>query len=481
MKKLKGLRKIVAIMLAGAITLSTPGNNLFNNSRDVKAESEWTATTLVSNGDFESCDDSIAGWEITGWLTNNGLWYLNNSEDSYANNNTTFIKTNNSSDEASTLTMSQTISDVAAGTYKVAIRSTGSSDVVSGISISISDGENIKAKSLESVSSWGTWITTETDAITLTESGSLTISIYGDVASGYYGYIDDVVIYKENSDSGNVDSNGSLVNGDFSTSDSGWTINDTDKVKYETTDDTNNGTQALKFNNWGAGTDTHIKVSQTIDNFAAGEYQLKYNISGEVSTVFPFISTVSYGTDSKISSLEVSTTGWGNWVNVSTPKFTVAEGDSITITFEGDMSDGYWGWLDDVSLEPYVAPTRSIPIDTTATVASPVESDLYVEKVNLFDGFMTGFDISSYRSIKNSEATYKYADGTEIESDADFFALLKNSGVNYVRIRVWVDPYDENKKTYGGGCNDLEIAKDLGKLATEAGMRVLIDFHYSDF
>ena len=33
----------------------------------------------------------------------------------------------------------------------------------------------------------------------------------------------------------------------------------------------------------------------------------------------------------------------------------------------------------------------------------------------------------------------------------------------------------------GGGNNDIETAKKIGTWATKAGMRVLIDFHYSDF
>ena len=49
-----------------------------------------------------------------------------------------------------------------------------------------------------------------------------------------------------------------------------------------------------------------------------------------------------------------------------------------------------------------------------------------------------------------------------------------------MRIRVWNDPYDSNGNGYGGGNNDLEKAKKIGKWATDAGMKVLIDFHYSD-
>ena len=62
-----------------------------------------------------------------------------------------------------------------------------------------------------------------------------------------------------------------------------------------------------------------------------------------------------------------------------------------------------------------------------------------------------------------------------------FFKQLNDAGVNYIRIRVWNNPYDSAMNGYGGGNNDIEKAKTIGKLATAAGMKVLIDFHYSDF
>ena len=53
--------------------------------------------------------------------------------------------------------------------------------------------------------------------------------------------------------------------------------------------------------------------------------------------------------------------------------------------------------------------------------------------------------------------------------------------MNYIRLRVWNDPYDENGNGYGGGDNDVATAIELGKRATQYGMKVNIDFHYSDF
>lgn len=110
-----------------------------------------------------------------------------------------------------------------------------------------------------------------------------------------------------------------------------------------------------------------------------------------------------------------------------------------------------------------------------------VEAGINVEKVNgLTSDFIGGVDISSYRALKDSGVKYYDFEGNELD-DAGFFKLLKDSGINYVRIRVWNNPYDASGNGYGGGNNDLQKAVDMGKLATKAGMRVLIDFHYSDF
>ena len=89
-------------------------------------------------------------------------------------------------------------------------------------------------------------------------------------------------------------------------------------------------------------------------------------------------------------------------------------------------------------------------------------------------------DVSSYVSLIDSGVKFRDWDGNVI-TDQQFFDQLKEAGVNYVRIRVWNDPYDSEGNGYGGGNNDLAKAKTIGKWATEAGMKVLIDFHYSDF
>ena len=96
---------------------------------------------------------------------------------------------------------------------------------------------------------------------------------------------------------------------------------------------------------------------------------------------------------------------------------------------------------------------------------------------NISDDFIRGMDASAVLSVENSGAVYYGYDGKE----QDVFETLAQSGVNYIRLRVWNDPYDENGNGYGGGNNDLTTAMKLGVRAARYGMKVCIDFHYSDF
>ena len=114
----------------------------------------------------------------------------------------------------------------------------------------------------------------------------------------------------------------------------------------------------------------------------------------------------------------------------------------------------------------------------------PVEIEnnfLNVTRVNIDDDFITGADVSSYYALKQSGTVFKNAEGHAL-TDQEFFNLLADGGCNWIRIRVWNDPYNSvSEKGYGGGNNDITKAVAMGQWATAAGMRVLIDFHYSDF
>ena len=110
--------------------------------------------------------------------------------------------------------------------------------------------------------------------------------------------------------------------------------------------------------------------------------------------------------------------------------------------------------------------------------AGPVEAGIFVEPVEgISDDFIRGVDISSVISLEQSGVVFKNRAGEE----EDIFKILADSGVNYIRVRVWNDPYDSEGHGYGGGNCDTDKAVTIGHRAAEYGMKLMVDFHYSDF
>ena len=71
------------------------------------------------------------------------------------------------------------------------------------------------------------------------------------------------------------------------------------------------------------------------------------------------------------------------------------------------------------------------------TVMAEANDEFYIEKIdNMPDDFIKGADISTVISQENSGVKYFNESGEE----QDLFEILKDNGVNYIRIRVWNDP-----------------------------------------
>ncbi len=103
---------------------------------------------------------------------------------------------------------------------------------------------------------------------------------------------------------------------------------------------------------------------------------------------------------------------------------------------------------------------------------------LYVEKVeNIPEDFVFGMDVSSVIALEQSGVTFYNFAGQE----QDIFQTLAESGVTHIRVRVWNDPYDDQGRGFGGGNCDIEKAVQIGQRATKYGMKLILNFHYSDF
>lgn len=88
-----------------------------------------------------------------------------------------------------------------------------------------------------------------------------------------------------------------------------------------------------------------------------------------------------------------------------------------------------------------------------------------------------GVDISSILAVENAGVIFC----NEYGRKQDIFRTLSEHGVNYIRVRVWNEPYDSRGNSYGGGNCDLYTAAEIGRRAAKYGMKLLVDIQYSDF
>ena len=114
-----------------------------------------------------------------------------------------------------------------------------------------------------------------------------------------------------------------------------------------------------------------------------------------------------------------------------------------------------------------------VPADAAETVAFSGIQGLP------FDGDpFKGVDVSSVTALEDSGVRFYDAAGRE----QDIFVTLADAGVNTVRIRIWNDPTASGSgATYGGGANDVRQAVRIAERCAAAGLKLLLDFHYSDF
>ena len=102
--------------------------------------------------------------------------------------------------------------------------------------------------------------------------------------------------------------------------------------------------------------------------------------------------------------------------------------------------------------------------EVNPTYTPPVPEEPVTEST----GFALGADISWTTQLESEGEVFYNADGQNMECTA----LMKDLGMNAIRLRVWVDPE-------GNWCSKSDVvAKALR--AQKLGMRIMIDFHYSD-
>lgn len=88
--------------------------------------------------------------------------------------------------------------------------------------------------------------------------------------------------------------------------------------------------------------------------------------------------------------------------------------------------------------------------------------------------YSIGADISWVQQHEAKGLTYK-----DNGKQEDVLTILKTNGFNWIRLRLFVDPKAEKGYSKDGYC-DLEHTLIMAKRIKASGMKLLLDFHYSD-
>ena len=461
-----GKRRFASFALAAAVILSQLGL-VAVNLETVKADVTAAEEVALQDADF------------TGDLWGDGVWTVSpstwdNTEFSYftyaddkwmtvpENCGTTSFKF--WMQDTGNYTLTQKVSELPAGTYTISSWMMGS-----GADVSLVLGEG--SSNQKSLEGYNTWTKIEKTFTVEEDRTDVIIGFSVAVEAGGWGYLDNLTLCGESLEASDEEepkeeeskeeepkevpkeweATAALTNGDFETEDSsGWTISGGEDVTYTVKTDewASNTTKILNIFNGGSEAES-FSVSQDV-TLPAGTFKVSWSQDGAGAA--SGLSFVAQAGDQVLTSKVLdATTGWDAWSDCESEEFTLTEQTTVNIAFSGDLAAEYWGDLDNIVLHSYgkvELPGQSQGDDNTDEDTA-VEADVYVEKIpGVDEDFITGADVSSYLSIINSGATFYNEDGEALDEQG-FFDLLAQGGTNYIRLRVWNNPYDANGNGYG--------------------------------
>jgi beta-galactosidase len=137
------------------------------------------------------------------------------------------------------------------------------------------------------------------------------------------------------------------------------------------------------------------------------------------------------------------------------------------IRFEAKATGLWSGETDIQTISP--ESISKVSIDTKYRLTSEQSKPAEVGK-------MMGADISFLPELE--ARGMKFSDNG-MEKDA--IQILKDHGFNYVRLRIFNNPARDSGYSPGKAFCNLESTKKMAKRVKAAGMKLLLDFHYSDY
>ncbi|GHD06751.1 hypothetical protein GCM10010313_25170 [Streptomyces violarus] len=191
---------------------------------------------------------------------------------------------------------------------------------------------------------------------------------------------------------------------------------------------------SYRLSHW-ASTAYKAETWQYLSGLTNGNYKLTAWVRSGGGQKSAYIALKNCGGAEQRTDLPVSASGW---IRIVVP--VKVTGNQCTISINSDANAGNWINVDDLTF-------------TSGTSGTPIK----------------GADISSLAKSEAKDGVYRNSSGTA----GDALAVLKSSGMNYARLKVWVNPADD----YNNKARVLATAKRV----KAQGMKLLVDFHYSDF
>ncbi|MEK0154699.1 arabinogalactan endo-1,4-beta-galactosidase [Arthrobacter oryzae] len=222
---------------------------------------------------------------------------------------------------------------------------------------------------------------------------------------------------------------GAVVNGDFSLGLDGWKVTGDPAFSTAVAEA---GNAQLKQQ---LGADGTVNLRQKTGALAEGWWTVSARVKAEGTLGASRIALKNCGVDGE--TVLPSTAQDGAWLQISADAYVTKNSCEIVLETRGTTGD--WAAVDDVTLTP-------------GSVQRAVR----------------GADLSNLAKNEDMGAVYFDSNGRQVDA-VDAFA---DAGANMVRLKVWVNPAD--------GYNTTDEVVATAKRAKAAGMKVLVDFHYSD-
>ncbi|GGU21552.1 glycoside hydrolase family 53 protein [Streptomyces lavendofoliae] len=225
-----------------------------------------------------------------------------------------------------------------------------------------------------------------------------------------------------------------LTNAGFESGATGWSTYSATGRNSASFTEAGGASGTTRLSHWSSSAYA-VETYQYLSGLTDGTYTLSARVRSSGGQNAAYIALRNCGGAEQRTDLPP--TANGAWIRIVTS--VKVTGGQCTVSLNSDAHAGEWANFDDITF-------------TRGTTGLAVK----------------GGDLSTLPKNEAHGAAYRYANGTS----GDAMTVLKSAGMNYVRLKVWVNPAD--------GYNNKAKVLAMAKRAKAQGMKVLVDFHYSD-